>query len=347
MPTHLPDDYRTWLQDIKGRIQKAQQGATFSVNRHMIMLYWQIGREILERQSREGWGSQVVKQLAKDLKASFPGMKGFSRANLMYMRAFAESWPDFHTEENVQQAVGQIPWSHNLLLLSKLKERSQRLFYAAKTLENGWSRNVLLHQIESRLVERQGKAVSNFPKTLPSPQSDLVQQTLKDPYLFDFLSLGESVRERDLEKALTRHISQFLLELGAGFAYVGQQVHLNVGGDDFYVDLLFYHLKLRCYIVVELKTGDFKPEHVGQLNFYLSAVDSLIKTEEDAPSIGLLLCKDRNKVVAEYALRDNTKPIGIAEYQLAQSLPDELEGSLPSIEQLEKEALSLPADDEM
>ena len=220
------------------------------------------------------------------------------------------------------------------------------MLYAAKAIEHGWSRNVLAHQIESRLLERQGKAVSNFAHSLPDPMSDLAQQTLKDPYLFDFLSLGEAARERDIEQALTRHISQFLLELGAGFAYVGQQVHLEVGGDDFYLDLLFYHLKLRCYVVIELKTGDFKPEHIGQLNFYLSAVDSQIKSDQDAPSIGLLLCKSRNKVVAEYALRDNSKPIGVAEYQLTQALPDDLEDKLPSIAQIEEEVLSLPESDD-
>ncbi|WP_343216916.1 PDDEXK nuclease domain-containing protein [Kistimonas asteriae] len=345
MPDQLPDGYRPWLQAIKSRIYTAQQRAAITVNQGMLELYWQIGQEILERQQQQGWGSNVVGQLAKDLKSTFPEMKGFSRANLMYMRAFAESWPDFVTETNVQQAVGQIPWGHNLLLLSKLKDRSQRLLYATKTIENGWSRNVLAHQIEGRLLERQGKAVSNFACSLSNPQSELAQQTLKDPYLFDFLSLREAAKERDIEQALTRHISQFLLELGAGFAYVGQQVHLEVGGDDFYLDLLFYHLKLRCYIVVELKTGDFKPEHVGQLNFYLSAVDSQMKSEQDASSIGLLLCKSRNKVVAEYALRDNAKPIGVAEYQLSQSLPEKLEGKLPSIELIEQEVLSLSEDD--
>ena len=267
MPDPLPASYPQWLNTIKSRIHTARQQAALAVNREMLGLYWQIGHEILVRQQDQGWGASVVKQLANDLQRSFPGLKGFSRANLMYMRAFADAWPDFTTEPNVQQSVGQIPWSHNLQLLSKLKDRQQRLQYAAKAVENGWSRNVLVHQIEGRLLERQGVAISNFEQSLPDPQSELAQQTLKDPYLFDFLSLDEATRERDIEQALTRHISQFLLELGAGFAYVGQQVHLDVGGDDFYLDLLFYHLKLRCYIVVELKTGDFKPEHVGQLNF--------------------------------------------------------------------------------
>jgi predicted nuclease of restriction endonuclease-like (RecB) superfamily len=237
----------------------------------------------------------------------------------------------------VQQPVAQIPWGHNLVLLSKLKTSEQRLWYARKTIEHGWSRNVLVHQIESGLMQRKGQAISNFNQNLPNPQSELAQATLKDPYIFDFLSLGAEAHERDIEQALTRHITHFLLELGAGFAFVGRQVELNVGGDDFYLDLLFYHLNLRCYVVVELKTGDFKPEHAGQLSFYLSAVDAQVKNEQDAPSIGLLLCKTRNKLVVEYALRDNNKPIGVAEYQLAQTLPSDLENQLPSIEQIERE----------
>ena len=231
MSSPLPDDYRPWLATIKGHIQKAQQQAALAVNQGMLLLYWRIGKEILERQQQQGWGAKIVDQLAGDLKAAFPEMKGFSRANLMYMRAFAETWPDFNTESNVQQAVGQIPWGHNLLLLHKVKDRSKRLQYAAKAIEYGWSRNVLAHHIESQLLERQGKAVSNFSRSLPEHMSELAQQTLKDPYLFDFLSLGEAARERDVEQALTRHISQFLLELGAGFAYVGQEVHLEVGGE--------------------------------------------------------------------------------------------------------------------
>jgi predicted nuclease of restriction endonuclease-like (RecB) superfamily len=221
--------------------------------------------------------------------------------------------------------------------MDKLQSESERLWYMQKAVEHGWSRNVLVHQIESRLLERQGNAATNFAQTLPAPQSELAQQTLKDPYIFDFLSLGAEARERDIEQALTQHISQFLIELGAGFAFVGKQVHLEIGGQDFYLDLLFYHLKLRCYLVIELKAGDFKPEHTGQLSFYLSAVDDHFKTEHDAPSIGLLLCKSRNKIIAEYALRDNSKPIGIAEYQLAQALPPDLEDKLPSIERIEQE----------
>ena len=334
---NLPSGYEQWLSNLKQNIQTVQQRASLAVNKELIALYWQIGRDILDRQQQQGWGAKVIEVLSRDLKSAFPELKGFSRANLMYMRAFADAWPDFQDESIVQQAVGQIPWGHNLVLLSKVKDREQRLLYVQKTIEHGWSRNVLVHQIESKLIEREGQATTNFEKSLPATNSELAQQTLKDPYIFDFLSVGVNAKERDIEQALTQHISQFLLELGAGFAFVGKQVHLEVGGDDFYLDLLFYHLKLRCYIVVELKAGDFKPEHTGQLNFYLSAVDSNIKTEQDQPTIGLLLCKSRNKVVAEYALRDNSKPIGIAEYQLAQALPADLEEQLPSIERIEKE----------
>lgn len=342
---HLSDDYSVWLVDIKQRIGLAQQRAVLSVNYELISLYWQIGTEILKRQEAQGWGAKVIEQLSKDLGSAFPEMKGFSRSNLMAMRAFAKVWSDFPDNVIVQQAVGQIPWGHNLALLNKLSDKTQRLNYAEKTREHGWSRNILIHQIENRLLEREGQATSNFKQNLPEPLSELAQQTLKDPYIFDFLSLGVNAVERDLEQALTQHITQFLLELGTGFAFVGKQVHLEVGGDDFYIDLLFYHLKMRCYVVIELKTGDFKPEHTGQLGFYLTAVDQLIKTEHDAPSIGLLLCKNRNRLVVEYALRDNTKPMGVAEYQLAQALPDELKGQLPSVEDLERELIEIDSEE--
>ena len=291
-------DYRSWLTALKLQVKSAQNRAAFTVNRELLQLYWHIGHEILTQQQAKGWGAKVVKQLAQDLKQAFPELKGFSERNLKYMRQFAQVWSE---PEFVQQAVAQLPWGHHLVLMSKLSSRDQRLAYAAQTVEYGWSRNILVHQIESGLLQRQGAASTNF-----------------------------------VERALTEHVSQFLLELGAGFAFVGKQVHLEVGGDDFYLDLLFYHLKLRCYIVIELKAGEFKPEHTGQLNFYLSAVDSQIKSDADAASIGLLLCKTRNKIVAEYALRDNSKPIGIAEYQLAQALPADLEDKLPSIEHIER-----------
>lgn len=334
MPPNLPTSYQPWLTELKDRIRQAQQRAGLSVNRELIHLYWSIGKDILNRQASEGWGSKVIERLAKDLKASFPDMKGFSRANLMYMRSFAEAWTE---DQIVQQPVGQLPWGHNLVLLSKLKSTEQRLRYAQRAVELGWARSMLTANIERRLLEREGKAVSNFTEQLPLTQSDLARESLKDPYRFDFLSLGEEARERDLEEALVSHISKFLLELGAGFAYVGRQVHLEVGGDDFYMDLLFYHLKLRSYVVIELKAGDFKPEYAGQLNFYLTAVDEQMRSEQDNPTIGLLLCKGRNKVVAEYALRDMSKPMGVAEYQLTEALPETLHGNLPSIEEIEQE----------
>lgn len=335
----LPNDYPQWLATLKNRIASAQQRAGLAVNQELIRLYWQIGHDILQRQAQQGWGGKVIDRLSADLRHAFPDIKGFSRANLMYMRAFAEAWPTLGNDEEefVQQPVGQIPWGHNIALVTKIKNTEQRHWYAEKIIEHGWPRAVLLHQIESGLVNREGKALSNFAQSLPSPQSELAQATLKDPYIFDFLSVGAQARERDIETSLTDHITQFLLELGSGFAFIGRQVPVNVGGDDFFLDLLFYHLKLRCYIVIELKATEFKPEHVGQLNFYLSTVDSQIKNEQDNTSIGLLLCKTRNKLVAEYALRDNSKPIGIAEYQLARALPADLEDKLPSIEQIERE----------
>lgn len=264
-------------------------------------------------------------------------MKGFSPRNLKYMRAFAEEW---HDPEFVQAVLAQLPWYHQVALLDKLDSTETRRWYAAKAIEHNWSRNILVVQIESRLMERSGVAVTNFDVRLPKPQSDLANESLKDPYRFDFLGLSEQAQEREIEHALVKHVTEFLLELGAGFAFVGRQVLLNVGGDEFYMDLLFYHLKLRCYIVIELKAGPFKPEHLGQLGFYLTAVDRQVKSDHDNPTIGLLLCKSRNKVVAEYALGDKNQPMGIAEFKLLESLPQELQTSLPSIEQIERELTS-------
>lgn len=333
----MPQDYADWLVELKTRIHSAQQRAALAVNRELVMLYWQIGRDILERQGREGWGAKVIERLAQDLRNAFPDMKGFSRANLLYMRAFAEAWPD---AEIVQQAVGQLPWGHNLVLLAKLKDPTLRLGYVQRALEHGWSRAMLTINIEAQRLEREGKAITNFETQLPKPQSDLARETLKDPYRFDFLGLTEAAHERDIESALVQHITRFLIELGAGFAYVGKQVHLEVGGEDFFIDLLFYHLRLRCYIVIELKAGEFQPEHAGKLSFYLSAVDAHMKTDQDHPTIGLLLCKSKNRVVAEYSLRDSNKPIGVAEYQLLHALPADLEDKLPSIEAIERELAS-------
>ena len=329
----LPSDYGPWLAELKAQIHAAQQQAARNVNRELVLLYWQIGRGILERQRREGWGSKVIERLAQDLRNAFPAMKGFSRANLLYMRAFAEAWPD---QEIVQQAVGQLPWGHNLVLLSKLKTHDLRVAYAQRAIDQGWSRAVLVHHIERRSLHREGQAVSNFALRLPVPNSDLAQEALKDPYLFDFLGIGDEAHERAIEDALVQHITRFLLELGAGFAYVGRQVPLEVGGEDFFIDLLFYHLKLRCYVVIELKASAFKPEHAGKLSFYLSAVDAELKSEHDAPTIGIVLCKSKNKVIAEYALRNINQPIGVAEYQLTESLPADLQTCLPSIEAIEQ-----------
>jgi len=261
-------------------------------------------------------------------------MKGFSPRNLRYMRTFAETYPD---GQFLQQAVAKLPWGHNVRILDYVKTDQERRWYVEQTLRNGWSRDVLVFQIESRLFQRQGKAVSNFDTTLPNLQSDLAQQVLKDPYSFDFLSLDSEAHERDLERSLVDHIQKFLLELGVGFAFVGRQYHMEVGDQDFYIDLLFYHLKLRCFFVVELKTTEFKPEYAGKMNFYLSVVDDLLRHPSDQQSIGLILCKEKNRLVAEYALRDLAKPIGVSEFRLGEALPDKLKGQLPTIEQLEAE----------
>lgn len=325
-------DYGNWLADLKRRIQSAQQRAAISVNRELVLLYWHIGREILERQQAQGWGAKVIEQLAKDLTAAFPEMKGFSRRNLLYMRSFAEAWPEV---EFVQAVLAQLPWYHQITLLDKLKTRPEREWYLAKAIENGWSRNVMWHHISTALYQRAGNAVTNFGQRLPAPDSELAQQTLKDPYLFDFLGVSEGALERDIEGAMVRHVTKLLMELGEGFAFVGRQVHLEVDGQDFYIDLLFYNYRLHRFLVVELKGGAFKPEHAGQLNFYVTLVDEHLKNADDKPTIGLLLCKQQHRVIAEYALRGMTQPIGVAEYKL--QLPDDLAAYLPSIEQIEAE----------
>ena len=334
METSPSSAYKALLAGLKRRIQEAQVRAGLAVNRELVLLYWSIGREILVRQDREGWGAKVIDSLARDLHQSFPEMKGLSPRNLKYMRALAEAWPE---ESIVQQAAAQIPWFHNCTLLDKVKDPLERLWYTQQTIANGWSRNVLILQIESGLYRRQGKAISNFEIALPMPQSDLAQQLLKDPYNFDFLTLGKDARERDIERGLLDHLRQFLLELGSGFAFVGSQVPLEVGGEDYHLDLLFYHLKLRCFIVAELKVGTFRPEYAGKMNFYLSAVDDLLRHPTDQPSIGLILCRSKEGIVVEYALRDIGKPMGIAEFRLTESLPDSLKSTLPSIEELESE----------
>ena len=335
--TTPPDGYTGWLQELKGRIHNAQQRAALAVNQELVLLYWQIGQDILARQAQQGWGAKVIDRLAHDLRTDFPDMKGFSPRNLKYMRAFAEAWPDI---QFVQEVLAQLPWYHQIALLDKLPGPETRRWYAAKAIEHNWSRNILVMQIESRLLERTGKAETNFTAKLPKAQSDLARESLKDPYRFDFLGLTDDAQERDIEHALVKHVTEFLLELGAGFAFVGRQVLLNVGGDEFFIDLLFYHLKLRCYVVIELKGGKFKPEHLGQLGFYMTSVDRQVKSDHDNPTIGLLLCKSKNKIVAEYALSDKAQPMGIAEYKLLDSLTAELQTSLPSIEQIESELAS-------
>lgn len=339
----LVEGYEEFLRELKSRIRTAQVRAALAVNRELVLLYWQIGRDITGRQEQHGWGAKVIDRLADDLKSAFPGVSGFSRTNLLYMRALAKAYPD---EAFVQQVVGQIPWGHHVRILDKVKSPIEREWYIRQTMENGWSRAVLEAQIETRLFHRQGKAVTNFERALPSSQSDLAQQLLKDPYNFDFLTLGPDAAERDLERGLLEHIRKFLLELGSGFAFLGSQYHLEVGGEDFYIDLLFYHVRLHCYVVIDLKMGRFQPEFAGKMNFYLAVVDGRLRTAEDAPSIGLILCKTKERVIAEYALRNNMSPIGVSEYELTESLPESLRRSLPAVEALEAELRSLPDEHE-
>ena len=325
-------EYLSIVENIKREIIAAQYHAAIHVNTDMLLLYYDIGCVINEHKS---WGNKFIDNLAADIRITFPESKGYSVRNLKYMAKFSETYSD---REFVQQVVAQIPWGHNIVLLDKVADMDERKWYIKKSAENGWSRNILVHQIESKLYQRQVLAdkVTNFEHRLPSPQSELAVQTMKDPYVFDFIPFREDMLERDIEQALVRDVTKLLLELGTGFAFLGNQYHLNIGGDDFYIDLLFYNLNLRCYVVIELKTGDFKPEYAGQLNFYLSAVDGILKKEQDNPSIGLLLCKSKNNVVAEYSLKDISKPIGVSEYKITSSLPDDLEKQLPSGEDIQK-----------
>ncbi|MGD1930957.1 MAG: YhcG family protein [Leptolyngbyaceae cyanobacterium] len=333
-PSLFPDDdrYSALLNDLKQRIRTAQVRAALAVNRELVMLYWQMGREILQRQQAEGWGGKVIQRLAKDLKREFPDVKGFSRSNLMYMRAFAEAWPD---EAIVQQAAGQIPWFHNCTLLDKVKDPEARRWYIQQTIENGWSRNVLVMQIESGLYDRQGGAVTNFARALPVPQSDLAQQLIKDPYNFDFLTISKDARESELESALTYQIRNFLLELGMGFSFLGSQYPIEVSGKEYRLDLLFYHVHLHCYVVIDLKMGEFEPQHSGQMSFYVAAVDNLLRTDRDDPTIGIILCKSKDRTTVEYALQGSQQPIGVSSYKLRDNLPESLKQQLPTSEQLE------------
>jgi predicted nuclease of restriction endonuclease-like (RecB) superfamily len=371
LPSNPPIGYASMLQSIKARIRTAQVKAVMSANREMVLLYWDIGRMIDERQNQEGWGAAVIPRLSHDIRNELPEVKGFSARNIDRMVAFYREYPSFSAaispppvakilpvearisistpivsklqdadgegDTIVPQLAAQIPWAHNVILIQKVKDLPIRAWYMRQTIEQGWSRDVLSAMIQSAAHERQGSAVTNFADRLPPAQSDLAQQTLKDPYIFDFLTLDQPFRERELETGLVRHLQKFLVELGQGFAFVGRQYHLDVGDDDFYLDLLFYHLKLRCFFVIDLKRGSFKPEYAGKMNFYLGVVDDRLRHETDRPTIGLILCQEKNRVVAEYALRDMQKPIGISEYQLTRALPSELQSALPTIEQIELE----------
>jgi predicted nuclease of restriction endonuclease-like (RecB) superfamily len=332
----LPPDYAEWLGNLKQKIRAERLRVVLASNAAMVLLYWEIGQRVLEKQTLQGWGAKIIDRLAVDLRETFPEMKGFSPRNIKYMRAFAAAWQD---REIVQAALAQLTWYHNIALLEKLKTPEERLWYAAKAFEHGWSRNILAIQIEGRAQQRFGKAQNNFPATLPPPDSDMAEQIFKDPYLFDFLGTDAPRREAELEKGLMEHIQKFLLELGQGFAFVGQQVHLELGDQDFFLDLLFYHLKVRCYVVIELKARRFEPGDGAKLGMYMTAVDRLLCQPDDKQTIGLLLVKEKNRVLVEYALAGTTKPISVAEWetQLTRSLPDELKGSLPSIEEIEAE----------
>jgi predicted nuclease of restriction endonuclease-like (RecB) superfamily len=330
----IPEGYSSLLSILKERIREARFRSSLAVNRELILLYWQIGNDILARQDSEGWGAKTIDRLAADLRRDFPEMTGLSPRNLKYMRSFAAAYPD---RGFVQQVVALLPWGHNIRLVEALKEHSEREWYARQAIEHGWSRNVLTHQIESKLLYRQGKALTNFSRTLPAPHSELAQEIIKDPYRFDFLALGPEILERDLERSLIENIRALILELGKGFAFVGSQYHLEVGGQDYYLDLLFYHLRLRCFVVIDLKIEDFKPEFAGKMNFYLSAIDSRLRHANDAPTIGIILCKQRNEMIVEYALRDTAKPMSVARYVVSDALPAPLEKELPTAAELARE----------
>lgn len=352
-------DYGQIIQNLKEKIRQTRLRAAFTVNAQLLQLYWEIGNTILQQQKQEGWGTKVIGRLVADLKSEFPDMKGLSERNIVYMQTFAGAYPDFsitqqpvaklirrktitqqpvaelETGQFLQHPAAKLPWGHHVVVLDKLKTIEQRLFYIQKCAENSCSRSVLVLQIESQLHKRQGKAITNFERTLPQYQSDLAREMFKNPYLFDFLNIGEEAKERELEKALMQHLRKFLLELGRGFAYVGNQYNVAVGGDDFFFDLLFYNTRLHCYVVFELKVGAFKPEYAGKLNFYLSTVDAQLKTPEDKPTIGVLLCKTPNETTVEYALRGIDKPMGVADFELNNALPKNLKSEMPTIEELE------------
>lgn len=326
--------YHIILSELKQKITQARLKTAIIVNAELLNVYWEIGQTILTQQKQEGWGAKIIDTLAIDLKIAFPDFKGFSIRNLKYMRSFAEAYPEFSF---VQPMVAQIPWTHHTIILDKVKANEERLFYISKTLEHNWSKNILISQIESNLVKRTGQAITNFESALPQPQSDLAKEILKNPYIFDFLGLGEDIQEKELEKAIIRHLKKFMLELGKGFAYVGNQKNIQVGEDDFFLDMLFYNFHLHCFVVFELKIGDFKPEYAGKLNFYINVVDEQLKSKDDRPTIGILLCKTPNETVIKYALKGITSPMRVAEYKLEKSLPKQLRRDMPTIEELEAE----------
>jgi len=332
----MPSGYQSFIARLKNQIKEERVKAVRSANTTMILLYWKIGRSILTQQESEGWGTKVIDRMSKDLKEAFPDMSGYSPRNLKYMRKFASAWQD---EEIVQRTVAQIPWRSNITLLDKIKDPQLRMWYAKKTIEHGFGKDMLVFQIESQLHLREGNAINNFKNSLPPMQSDLVNQSFKDPYIFDFIGNAEHIRERELEQVLVDHIQKFLLELGQGFAFVGRQVHLELGGSDFYLDLLFYNIKLKSYVVVELKSGDFNPGHISQLNMYLNVVNDTLCGEGDNQTIGMLLVKSKNKLVVEYSLSGYTNPIGVSnwENEIVKSLPDKIKNTLPTIEEIEKE----------
>jgi predicted nuclease of restriction endonuclease-like (RecB) superfamily len=327
-------DYAELLEHLKAEIRAARLRSTLGANAEMLLLYWKIGTSILEKESQAGWGKKIIDRLSIDLKMSFPDMQGISIRNLKYMRRFALTYPQ---SEFVQVTLAQIPWYHHITLLEKVKDSQIRLFYVDEVAKNGWTRDIMVSQIEANYHLRIAKGVNNFAQTMTLEQAEMARLTFKDPYFFDFINITEPFKERELEDALVKHITQFLLELGRGFSFVGRQYKIEVSGREFAIDLLFYHLKLRSYIVIELKKEEFKPEFAGKLNFYLSAVDDLLRHPDDAPSIGLIICKTKDSVMAEYALRDIQKPIGISEFKLKDALPDNLESTLPSIEEIEEQ----------
>ncbi|MCB9097804.1 PDDEXK nuclease domain-containing protein [Aliarcobacter butzleri] len=334
-------EYKVWLESLKNKFRTSQIKASIKVNTTLLEFYWDLGEQIVQKQEAHTWGSGFLEKLSHDLSAEFPDIKGFSRRNLEHIRQWYQFWQQAVSQmesENTKQAVSQIrmiPWGHNIAIIQKCKNIEEAIYYVQNTLKNGISRNVLIHQIESNLFERNGKALTNFENTLPPLQSDLAKEITKDPYNFDFITLTDDYQERELEDALTQNITNFLLELGSGFAFVGRQYKLNIGGEEFKIDLLFYHIKLKCYVVVELKATSFKPEHAGKLSFYTSAIDGKLKTDDENPTIGILICKSKNDTVVEYALKDINKPLGISEYQLTEILPKEYKSSLPSIEEIE------------